>query len=99
MTEAWEILVRRYEAPSVANVMRLEQEFVSFRMSPTEPIEKFITRAKSKAQELRAVCVDITAARTSNTILAGLLRDYLPAVIAITTRPGDLRWKMLLMQS
>jgi len=90
MTEAWEILARRHEAPSVANVMRLEQEFVSFRMSPTESIEKFITRAKSKAQELRAVGGDITASRMSNIILAGLPRDYLPAVTAMTTRPGDL---------
>lgn len=30
MSEAWDIVVRRHEASSVANVMRLEQEFVSF---------------------------------------------------------------------
>jgi len=71
--------------------MRLEQEFVSCKMSPIESVEKFITRVKSKTQELRAVGGDITAARTSNIILAGLPREYLPVVTAMTTRPGDLR--------
>jgi len=42
MTGAWEILARRHEAPSVANVMRLEREFVSCKMSPIESVEKFI---------------------------------------------------------
>ena len=71
--------------------MRLEQEFDSYRMSPNEPVEKFITRVKAKAQELRAVGVHISAARTSNIISAGLPRDYLPVVTAMTTRPGNLR--------
>ena len=90
MTEAWEILARRHEAPSVAKVMRLEQEFVSCKMSPIESVEKFITKVKSKAQELRAVGGDITAARTSNIILAGLPREYLPVTVMMA-RPGDLR--------
>ena len=60
-------------------------------MSLNEPVEKFITRVKSKAQELRAVGVDISTARTSNIILAGLSWDYLPVVTVMTTRPGDLR--------
>jgi len=91
MTEAWEILARRQKAPSAANKMKLEQEFVSFRMSANEPIEKFITKVKANAQELRAVGVDITSARTSNIILAGLPQDYLPVVTGMTIRPGELQ--------
>ena len=60
-------------------------------MSLNESMEKFITKVKSKAQELRAVGINISTARTSNIILAGLPRDYLPVVTAMTTRPGDLR--------
>jgi len=58
--------------------MRLEQDFATFRMGPTELVDKYITRVKTKAQELRAVGVEINAARISNTILGGLPKDYLP---------------------
>ena len=91
MSDAWEILAHRHEAPSVGNVMTLEQEFVSVRMSPDEPVEKFVTKVNAKAQELRAVSIDISPARMSNIILAGLPRDYLPVVTAMTTRPRALR--------
>ena len=91
MTEAWDILTRRYEAPSVANIMRLEQEFATLRMMLTESVDKFITRVKAKAQELRAVGVEIPSARISNTILGGLPKDYLSVVTAMTTRPGNFR--------
>jgi len=91
MTEAWEILTRRYEAPSVANLMRLEQDFATFRMGPTESVDKDITRVKAEAQELRALGVEINPAKISNTILGGLPKDYLSVIIAMTTRPGNLR--------
>jgi len=53
MVETWKIFVRHYEAPSIANVIRLKQDFALFRMGPIELVDKYITSVKAKAQELR----------------------------------------------
>jgi len=64
MSEAWEILTRRYEASSLANMMRLEQEFATFRMGPTETVDKYISRVKAKVKELRAVGIEFSTKTT-----------------------------------
>lgn len=91
MTEAWQILARTHEAPSTANISTLEYEFITVKMIPGEPIQKFITRVRQRAQNLEAVGVKVEKARTANMILAGLPKDYLQCL----PRPMHLwNWEM-----
>jgi len=85
--EAWDTLEEIYKARSVATKLQLKKELNNLKKGPSEPLPKYIARAKTIWNDLLATGHDIKPS-----VLAGLPKEYeiLIAIMEASDKELDL---------
>lgn len=74
--EAWETLASIYKAKSIAKVLQLKRELNSLKKETSEPITKYIARAKNIRDQLHAAGHKVDDEDVVLSALAGLPTEY-----------------------
>ena len=82
---AWEKLEAVYQAKSNARKRQLRKELAQLRMTPAEPLAKYVARAKEIQNQLRAAGYDVADQEVVWTVLAGLPPAYETVVTVLET--------------
>lgn len=87
--EAWEQLEATYQAKSNARKRQLRKELSQLRMGATEPLTKYVARAKEIQNQLRAAGYEVADQEVVWALLAGLSPTYeTEATVLGSTRRG-----------
>jgi len=90
--EAWEQLEAVYQAKSNARKRQLRKELSQLKMAPTEPLTKYVARAKEIQNQLRATGYDVADQEVVWALLAGLPASYDTVVTVLeTSSDSDMR--------
>lgn len=73
---AWQMLADQYAASSQARVVVLKSDFNGIEKGPTEPITKYLNRAKALRDKLKVAGHTISDLDYKTTVLKGLPSDY-----------------------
>lgn len=73
---AWVMLERDYASSSFARVLQLKNEFNSIEKGPTEPVAKYMSRAKALRDKLKIAGHTVTDLDFVSTVLKGLPSEY-----------------------
>lgn len=100
---AWEALKDVYESSSIAQVLKLKRELSTLALQPKEPVTKYIARATSLQQQLKAAKVDTEERDIVLAILAGLPSEYETLVTVLenssaTPKLQEVQAKLLLAE-
>lgn len=74
--EAWETLEKVYKAKSNARKLQLRRELNSLKKEPSEPITKYVSRAKALQSDLLATGHEVKSCEVAWSVLAGLPKEY-----------------------
>ena len=74
--EAWEVLAAVYKAKSTAVVLKLKRELNALRKEHSEPVTKYIARARAIRDQLQAAGHSVTDEDVVLQVLAGLPPEY-----------------------
>lgn len=90
--EAWDTLEKIYKARSVARKLQLKKELNNLKKGPSEPLPKYIARAKTIWSDLLATGYDIKSSEVVLSVLAGLPKEYetLVAILEASDKELDL---------
>jgi hypothetical protein len=87
--KAWEALEAIYKAKSNARRLQLKKELNSLRMEASEPMTKYVSRARALQEQLYAAGYPIRDEEVVLSVLAGLPGDY-DTVVTILETSDDL---------
>lgn len=83
--EAWEQLKTIYQAKSNARKRQLRKELSQLKMGATEPLTKYVARAKEIQNQLRAAGYEVADQEVVWALLAGLPSPYDTVVTVLET--------------
>lgn len=83
--EAWNSLEATYQAKSNARKRQLRKELTQLKMGPTEPLSKYVARAKEIQNQLRATGYEVADQEVAWALLAGLPPAYDTVVTVLET--------------
>ena len=83
--EAWDTLEATFQAKSNARKRQLRKELTQLEMGATEPLTKYVARAKEIQNQLRATGYEIKDQEVAWSILAGLPASYDTVVTVLET--------------
>ena len=88
---AWMELERVYQAKSNARKLQLRMQLSQLKMGATEPLTKYVSRAKEIQAQLRAAGQDVADTEIAWSVMSGLPSAYATMATVITaTTDGDL---------
>ncbi len=90
--EAWDTLEKIYKTRSAAKKQQLKRELNNLKKSPSEPLPKYIARAKAIWSDLLATGHDIKVSEVMLSVLARLPKEYetLVAILEASDKELDL---------
>lgn len=83
--QAWDQLEATYQAKSNARKRQLRKELTQLKMSATEPLTKYVARAKEIQNQLRATGYEVSDQEVAWALLAGLPPPYETVVTVLET--------------
>ena len=89
--EAWEQLEGVYQAKSNARKLQLKRELTQLRMESSEPLTKYVARAKDIQDQLRAASYEIADQEVAWAVLAGLPTEYEMMVTVLTATETEMK--------
>jgi hypothetical protein len=89
--EAWEKLATLYKAKTNARRLQLRQEMNALKLEPSEPLSKYLSRAKGIYTDLKAAGDEkMTENEVAWSLLAGLPKEYETICTIIMADDSDL---------
>lgn len=83
--EAWELLEKTYQAKSNARKRQLRKALTTLKMGASEPLTKYVARAKEIQDQLRAAGHEVSDQEVAWSLLAGLPSQYDTVVTVLET--------------
>ena len=83
--DAWNQLEEVYQAKSNARKLQLRKELIQLKMGASEPLTKYVARAKELQDQLRAAGHEVADQDVAWSVLAGLPADYDTVVTILET--------------
>jgi gag-polypeptide of LTR copia-type len=90
--EAWEALEAVYRAKSTARMLQLKRELNALKKEASEPVTKYIARAKSIRDQLQGAGHHVEDADMVLSVLAGLPPEYDMLVCVLENATTPQRW-------
>lgn len=81
---AWETLSRKFEAPTMANVTYLEEEFHRLKLEKNQTVEQFCSEVKALASRLATLQAPVSTQRIISKILHGLPGSFDALVMGLS---------------
>lgn len=83
-SEAWDILCRKFEAPTMANVTYLEEQFHRLKIEKDQTVEAFCSEVKALATRLSTLRAPVSSQRIISKILHGLPSSFDALVMGLS---------------